>query len=87
MLSKYQVDSIMLCKYQANLINTNGTVSYDSANCMAECITYKSNRVFIYSNNLSLQELLDHFYNIHRENFDNNTWNLEYMTIINTREL
>ena len=28
---------------------------------MVESIIYKSSRVFIYSNNLSLQELLDHF--------------------------
>ena len=30
---------------------------------------YQSNRAFIYSNNLLLQELLDHLHNIHKEIF------------------
>ena len=48
---------------------------------------YYSNRGFIYYNNLSLQELLDHFHNIHRKMFENNAWNLEHMAIVNGREL
>ena len=50
------------------------------------CI-YKSNRVFIYSNNASLKELLDHFTIYKENNFDNNVWNLERMAIVNAREL
>ena len=67
---------------------SNGTVSYDYVNCMAECIVYKSNRldrVLIYFNNLLLQELLDHFTVYTVKIFDNNAWNLEHMAIVNAR--
>ena len=67
MLSKYQANSANIDSYKTSTYS-NKIVNYNCANCMAECFIYKSNRIFIYSNNLSLQQLLDHF-PIYRETF------------------
>ena len=57
------------------LIYFSRTVSKSSSYWVA---LYYSNRVYIYCNEVLIQELLDYFDNNLENNFENNAWNLEH---------